>query len=447
MVSSPPSRSTTAVLALVGLAALVVGLRPAVEELRLLHPIDGAVYPPNIAPPTWTWQAGEAPWSVDVALGDSAFEEVAVVSEPLYRPPDAVWGRTKAQLDGGNARVRVRSSDGQSQQASFRISEHPLTGTLVFRLVRAPIGSDPLLRTQLRRHHTGEGRSSPLDDALGPTPCKGCHVISAKGDRVAYQVRDPYDGPRLETLTVGAETRHAPDLPQNAFGRSAGLAWTPDGQLVVAMNQRASEERHAEGFSLTHHASDLALVDPDTGQWTSIAGASDPAAVEDFPDVSPDGATLAFTRGPEIHTDRGPMDVCTVPLTDGYAGTARPLPGASANGRANYFPRFSPDGRWIAYVTSDGGYLARPSSDVMLVPAAGGEARPLAGNSPGRMDSWPTWSLDGHWLAWASRRATSGFTRILLAEIDAQGRSSSPVPLPTDTSPIWSHNHPTFAPE
>ena len=439
--------SLTFTLVLAGLAAFAGGSSPAEDGLRLLHPAEGAVYPPNLAPPTWAWRAsGESPWSVAVDLGDGAFLDVAVVAEAAYRPSADEWDSWKARIGRKSGIVLVRSADGQAHQASFRFSEHPLQGTLVFRLVRAPLGSDPLLRTQLRRQRAEDTGSAPLADALPLTPCKGCHALSNDGFRAAFQVRDPYDGPRLETFDLVAAAAHTPDLPTEAFGRSAGLTWTPDGRIVVAMNLRASEVRGDDGFALTHHASDLALVDPDSGHWALVAGASVAHAVEDFPAISPDGATLAFTRGEEISTDHGALDVYTVSLSGDSAGNATLLIGASANGLANYFPRYSPDGRWIAFVTSDGGYFARPSSELMLVPANGGEAISLTVNTPGRMDSWPTWSPDGHWLAWASRRDDPDLTRILLTEIDAQGRCTPPIPLPTDTPPIWSHNHPTFAP-
>ena len=126
-------------------------------------------------------------------------------------------------------------------------------------------------------------------------------------------------------------------------------------------------------------------------------------------------------------------------------GEARPLPGASGDGRASYFPRYSPDGRWIAFVRSDGGYFARPSSDLFLVPASGGDARRLSVNTSGRMDSWPSWSLDGHWLVWASRRDDSPNTRVFFTEIDPTGGCSPPVPFPGHVPEGMSVNHPTIS--
>ena len=72
-------------------------------------------------------------------------------------------------------------------------------------------------------------------------------------------------------------------------------------------------------------------------------------------------------------------------------GKAEPMRGASGNGRSNYFPKFSPDGRWIVFCQASNYMLLQPDSQLYIIPAAGGEARRLGCNL-GRMNSWHTWS-------------------------------------------------------
>jgi len=443
-----PARSLPALALLAGLAALALSAgspgRAEPPPLALLQPPDGAVYPPNMAAPTWHWRpGGEAggPWTVEVDPGSGTFRALGSAEQPRFTPSAEVWAALREELGAGEGRVRVRDSRGASAEARFTFSVHPVQGALTYRLVTAPFEADPALRTRLRRQAVSDPQPQPLIPDLPPTPCKGCHAVHPDGQTLALQVRDPHD-PHTALATVGGEAMTRLPVPREPFGRTAGLAWTADGRLLVSMALEYTYELREDGFTLTHHASDLALVDPASGTWQPIEGASSPFAVEDFPALSPDGETLAFVRAAELDTISGSPDVYVVPFRDGAGGDARPLAGASGPG-AHYYPRYSPDGRWLALVHSDGGYFARPSADLVLLPAAGGEPLPLGINSP-RMDSWPSWSLDGHWLAFASRRDDPARTRVYLTEIGADGRASPPVLLPGDDEDGGSYNHPTF---
>jgi len=119
-----------------------------------------------------------------------------------------------------------------------------------------------------------------------------------------------------------------------------------------------------------------------------------------------------------------------VPL-DG--GPARRLTGGPHRDRQ---PRFSPDGRWIAFTRGDagGGTFARDTSDIYLVPAQGGAARRLEFNVDGVMDSWHSWSSDSRWLLYSSKRGGIT-TKAYIARIGEDGRASAPVELECGLGP------------
>jgi len=58
-------------------------------------------------------------------------------------------------------------------------------------------------------------------------------------------------------------------------------------------------------------------------------------------------------------------------------------------------PAFSPDGKWISFISSKDG-----SPNIYLLPSAGGEANKLTNISTGVSD--PLWSPDGKWIAFSS---------------------------------------------
>ena len=98
------------------------------------------------------------------------------------------------------------------------------------------------------------------------------------------------------------------------------------------------------------------------------------------------------------------VDILTVPYNEGRGGAATPLAGASDPAVAEYYPDYSADDRFVAFnrVPNMSGYMFyRPDGEIFVVPAAGGSPVRLAANDPptcaikdpaGPLNSWPKWS-------------------------------------------------------
>jgi dipeptidyl aminopeptidase/acylaminoacyl peptidase len=98
-------------------------------------------------------------------------------------------------------------------------------------------------------------------------------------------------------------------------------------------------------------------------------------------------------------------------------------------------PQVSPDGKWVVYVVSE---LDRASgktnSDLWMVPLAGGEPRRLT-TAPGQ-DNHPRWSPDGKAIAFLSNRG--GSAQVWLLPVEG-GEARQLTKLPIDVAgPIWS---------
>lgn len=117
------------------------------------------------------------------------------------------------------------------------------------------------------------------------------------------------------------------------------------------------------------------------------------------PTISPDGATLAFTRRDESGYQR----VHLAPLADPARATR--LTGERDGLWDHWHPAWSPDGRFICY---------HDQRDLWVVPVEGGGARKLT--SEHELDEWPTWSPDGRQVYFASRRGgTTALWRVGVA--------------------------------
>jgi len=147
---------------------------------------------------------------------------------------------------------------------------------------------------------------------------------------------------------------------------------------------------------------------------------------------------------PEFTVDKKPFryDLYRIPFNDGKGGTPVPLDGASGDGMSNYFPKYSPDGKWIVFCKSKSYMLLQPDSELYIIPTAGGPARRLRCNTP-RMNSWHSWSSNSRWLVFSSK-VNGPYTQLFLTHIDENGNDSPPVLLERFTSPDRAANIPEF---
>jgi hypothetical protein len=170
---------------------------------------------------------------------------------------------------------------------------------------------------------------------------------------------------------------------------------SPDSAPDLTNREMEAEAAMGTTWGLIPTGDTLSDVMP---SMSNLAATDTIAYVEsDFtPDGHPDStATMASIR--------------TVPYNGHMGGASQPLEGASDPGHLSYYPSYSADDEFIAFVQAplpsasspDGPYYNR-FGQVMIVPAAGGAPIRLAADDPnacagddvskGIINSWPSWS-------------------------------------------------------
>jgi len=239
--------------------------------------------------------------------------------------------------------------------------------------------------------------------------------VSPDGKKVACVVRESIlESDKSEYRTQiwisssdGRQSRQATFAEQS----SNRPRWSPDGQWLAFLSKRADKYANVwllptgggEAWRLTDSKSDVAQLSwsPD-GKWIAFV-APEPAP----PDKEKRDREKDDARVVDGDDRPGRLWLISVPQQAGGAREARQLlsPGRSVGGMpeggAADALDWSPDGRTIAFA-----HTARPTandwptSDISLVDVASGAVRPLA--ATGASETSPRYSPDGQWIAYVT---------------------------------------------
>ena len=456
----------------------------------ITHPAHGALFPADIAPPTVRWRdtSRRRRWRVRLSVDDDAAPLIVEVSACCaWRPTPEVWRVVKRRSTDRAATVIVESvGRGRSVvSAAVRFSTSPdrVDAPIFYRDVPLPF-RHAVANLQTIRWRLGDitsGRRSRVVMAK-VNRCANCHSFSRDGSTFGMNVDwMAYDGsftinrvgPRM--VIDGRSTIAFARASRGGNRRTAAFlnGISADGRYVATSVNDASvvipgkpRELMFSFSAFFTYRGTLVIYDRRKDSFSPLPGAADPAFAHTNPVWSPDGSYLVFARAPALNIPEAeasgkPLyrqreviqrvlkrvggfryDLFRVPFNNGRGGTPRPLAGASGNGMSNYFPRISPDGKWIVFTRAKNFNLLQPDSRLYIVPAAGGKAREMTCNTA-RFNSWHSFSPNGKWMVFASK-ARGPYTELYLTHIDDQGRDTPAVLLENLSIPGRAANIPEF---
>ncbi len=201
-------------------------------------------------------------------------------------------------------------------------------------------------------------------------------------------------------------------------------AWSPDGRKLAFVaaepapddkerRDRERDDAHVVGEDDRPGRLWVITVPPDAGGARearqlmatdlSVGGMPDSGRGGESLDWSPDGKTIAFAHTTRPVADAWPSSDIT--LVDVETGAARPF---AHTGASEMSPRFSPDGKWIAYKTTDDPPRWAHREWIRVAPADGGEGRDLPRSFDEAQDL-AGWSADGRTLYFTEGKGVYDF--------------------------------------
>jgi Tol biopolymer transport system component len=225
-------------------------------------------------------------------------------------------------------------------------------------------------------HLVWSDKRGNITDTGWATQGYGSLEFSPDGERVAVDVADPRTG--TGDIWIADVSRGAPIRLTSDPEDESRPVWSPDGRRILFRNNRGGPESLRIGSA----APNLYVRVVGTGSEEMLVADTIPLQPEHW---SRDNQWIAYTR----NTQKTSSDIWLFSPSKG----AKPFPWASERFDERD-ARFSPDSRWVAFVSTEAG-----SPEVYVAPV--GEAGARKRISVGGGTS-PRWSHDGRELFYAA---------------------------------------------
>ncbi|TAL68777.1 MAG: tetratricopeptide repeat protein [Bacteroidetes bacterium] len=460
------------------------------SRITILYPRNNSIFPPEIASPTIQWNDPDKStfqWLVMVEKDNKVKFISDYLDENKWKPDSSDWEELKSISKGGDLTINVigimKEVPGKiynGGKVNISISKDSVGAPIFFRAVTLPFGfAATNLPTISWRLGNIANYSQPKILLTNLTVCGNCHSFSKDGNTIGMDVDYGNDKGSYFISTISKNTDMVFDNiitwsdykredKEYTFGLLSQIS--PDGRYALSTVKDRSIFVKIDNMDYSQLffpiKGIIAVYDTKTKKFWALPGADDKLYCQSNPVWSPDGKTILFAKAPVYHHQLAELskeviipteyanefiegkrdfkfDIYQIPFNDGNGGEAKPLQGASNNGMSNYFPKFSPDGKWIVFTQAKNFMLLQPDAKLFIMPASGGTPRLMNCNNLNTMNSWHSWSPNGKWLVFSSK-AKGPYTQLYLTHIDENGNDSPSILLENMTIRSRAANIPEF---
>lgn len=456
------SRLSCGMLLGVGLLATTL----ASAAVTLFPDYANITVPPNIAPLNFDVR-GTSP-SAKVTLESTSAE--ATFSTKVRLSPDT-W---RQFLVPESAYTITIEDEGQTVFcATNHVARTPIAQTLVYRLIPPSYENYMNVGLYWRDLTTFEEKPFYTNLQSSNKQCVNCHLFDrGNPDAFLFHLRASEAGTLIYT------GKDDPGIKRNFKGGpffASGVypAWHPSGKRIAfSVNDTLQCFYYAnhDKIEVLDSRSDMLLYDIERD--VAIPIETTPQIFDCFPAWSPDGkqlysvaATPGFETIPEEKQARseqailGYTNLCYNLIVRDYddAKTSfsapRMLLNAAKEKRSVTFPRVSPDGRWLVFTLGPQGvfHIWHHTADLWMLDLQKRSMRPLTEINSLDTESYHTFTTDGAWMVFSSRRDDGTYTRPYFTAFNAEtGTFTKPFLLPQEEPShhlqrMHSYNIPEFA--
>lgn len=354
------------------------GTLMAPNSPTIVYPSNNTLFPRNIFKIRFEWTAGTGNNLYRLDFKSPQLSMSVYTTSTNWTPDQTQWGYLANSNAGGKATWTVYATNTANPTVVYRSNPVDLNFS------RSPVdGAIYYWSTTVAGVRRATVSDSAPTDFLTPAQigkCVACHTVSRNGARVGADI----GGNTLGVYNV--KDRSVVIDPMQGIA----MAWTtfnPDNTRIVTASKGV-----------------LTLRNGDTGAVINTMPLAPKYGT--MPDWSPDGKLLVFAYS-AVNKDRGVSgsSIATMEYNGGTWTNLKTIVQSTGNSDSKYYPSFSPDSKWIAYVSAAGGNSDNNDAAKLFIVAADGTSAPIdlgqanrwvnnadLGATAQLADTMPTWA-------------------------------------------------------
>ena len=406
--------------------------------------------PVNIAPLTFEMYDPSEEMAVRYSFGD---EEIICRGDKA-QPDIDDWKQLAAAAKGKAIQVETYArKDGQwtrFKPFNIYVSPDSIDAYISYRLIHPSYTLYEEL-TISQRSLENYDESVIYDNMLctedGKGQCINCHNYQQYNpDRMQFHARHNMGG---TIVTYDGKIRKINMRNDSILSAGVYPAWHPELPLIVYSTNKTEQIFHLTSpnkIEVYDTESDLIAYDVMKNEVTNIE--NDPNEFECYPFWAPDGKMVYYcsahfeypdsTESKRYEVIKGTYNIkynlyrkSFDPATMEF-GPRELVFDADSIGMSATLPRISPDGRFLMFTLAKYGvfHIWHHDADLWLIDLKFKRAHPAFELNSPDTESYHSWSSNGRWVVFSSRRTDGNYTRPFIAHIDEKGKGTKPFELP-----------------
>ena len=398
------------------------------EDVAMFPDYRNVTVPCNIAPLNFHYSgAGADRARTTFRAGNLSFS----VRGKNVDIPAGEWERLKSA-------DTIKVSSNLLEDWTITVSRDSVDRYLTYRLIEP--GYEVWDRVEIReRDLSGFSERVLSSHSNTANSCMNCHIH--KGERSMFYLRGAKGGAilndngnlrklNLKTKDMISGTVYGDLHPAGRWGVFSTNIIIP-GFHTIADNR----------LEIYDTASDLTVADFEENRMINLKEFARKDRFETFPCFSADGRSVFFCCADTVSL---PGDIknlrYSILRADFNTETGRMGPettvvwDAAANDASACHPKASPDGRWLMFTVADYGTFPiwHRECDLRLLNLRTGEISNLENVNSDVSDTYHSWSSNGRWFVFASKRDDGQYGKPFLCHIDENGNVSKPFVVPQE---------------